>query len=64
MIVRPILRDARKSALLPSERKCAHPGMTAVFASIPRHNTGRQDCFEVIGTVAIGVSEVLVGDTA
>ena len=26
----PILRDAAKTPLLPSERKCAHPGMRAV----------------------------------
>jgi hypothetical protein len=37
MVLAAILRDARKSALLSSERKCVRPGMTAVFAKGRRH---------------------------
>src|SRR5256885_7338358 len=34
------------------------------FSSFPRCDAGRQDCFEVLGTVAIGVSEIFVRHSA
>ena len=59
-----IASNARHLDLAAEVPRVFEPDARMLAQSIPRHDARREDRFEMLGPVAIGVSEIFVGDAA